>query len=137
MHKHRNSIFSCVTLWSVFQNLVTIDKRVTKLVDSPENLKEVIFDAEKTQDTILDKISKVQMFIELHTHRQSEIISISTSAITVSDNRTHLQNMNSQQSESISPPQREISSLNNMETVPAAMTLQVTNPYTTLIHSKS
>ena len=126
-----------MTLWSVFQNLVTIDKRVTKLVDSPENLKEVIFDAEKTQDTILDKISKVQMFIELHTHRQSETTSISTSAITVSDNRTHLQNMNSQQSESISPPQREISSLNNMETVPAAMTLQVTNPYTTLIRSKS
>ena len=41
--------------------------------------------------------------------------------------------MNSHQSESTSPPQGEISSPSNMETVPAAMTPQVTNPTTTLI----
>ena len=70
------------------ETLSQIDRRVTELIESPEDLKEAIFDAEETQDTIVDKIAKIRTFIELQTRRQS-------SSTTVSTNEAHL-NVNSQ-----------------------------------------
>ena len=38
------------------------------------------------QDLILDKITRVQAFIELHSHRQTETISAIPSSTIISDN---------------------------------------------------
>ena len=105
------------------ETLSQIDRRVTELIESPEDLEEAIFDAEETQDTIVDKIAKIRTFIELQTRRQS-------SSTTVSANEAHL-NVNSQRSESSSPPpQNGTLSPSNMDAVSTTMDSQVTNSIT-------
>ena len=98
------------------EKLSQVDQRAAELIESPEDLEEAIFDAEEMQDLILDKIAKVQTFIELHNRRQTKTSSIPTLATNVSDNETPLQNVNTQQSQSTSPTQIETSSPSIMET---------------------
>ena len=49
------------------EKLSQLDQRVAELIESPDDLEEAIFEAEEMQDSILDKITKVQTLIQLHT----------------------------------------------------------------------
>ena len=89
------------------EKLSQIDQRVAELIESPEDLEEAIFEAEEMQDSILDKITKVQTLIQLHTHKQTGKTSVPISTTVVSDNNTPLQDVTSQWSESTSPQQEE------------------------------
>ena len=89
------------------EKLSQIDQRVAELIESPEDLEEAIFEAEEMQDSILDKITKVQTLIQLHTRKQTGKTSVPISTTVVSDNNTPLQDVTSQWSESTSPQQEE------------------------------
>ena len=52
------------------ETLLQVDVRISELIESPEDIESAIFKAEETKDAILDKITKVQAFIEQHPHRQ-------------------------------------------------------------------
>ena len=103
---------------------------MTELIETPEDLEEAIFKPEEMQDSILDNITKVQTFIEMHTRRQTRTISVPTSTTIVSDNDTPLLDVNSQQSKSISPSQEEGVFHSIVNTIDATATSQVTNSIT-------
>ena len=52
------------------ETLSQIDTRISELIESPEDLEGTIFEAKETKNAILDKITKVQRFIDQHAHRQ-------------------------------------------------------------------
>ena len=62
------------TLWQV-------DAKISELIESPEDIESAIFKAEETKDAILDKITKVQTFIEQHAHRQLDSSPTPTSMV--------------------------------------------------------
>ena len=76
-----------------------------ELIELPEDPEEAIFETEEMQDSILDKISKVQILIELHTRRLTGTTLVPT---VVNNNDIPLLYVSSQQSESKNPPQEDV-----------------------------